>query len=59
MRTATIQRLRIDRLDEGEWLYRLLADIQEEVARYPSPRAVERIRGRLLTQIKVPTQAAA
>lgn len=59
MKTATEHKLDIDRLDDGDWLHRLLADIQEDVAGHPSPRAVERIRGRLLAEMKRPARAAA
>lgn len=46
-------------LDEGEWLRRLLADVHAEIARHPSPRAVARIRERLLAAIERPERAAA
>lgn len=59
MKTVARQRTRIDTLDEGEWLYRLLADIHEEIASHPSRQAIERIRDRLLTQIEAPAKAAA
>ena len=59
MRTATAEHTRVDRLQDGDWLYRLLGDIRDEVARRPSRRAVERIRGRLLAQMKTPARAAA
>lgn len=59
MRTAANQRTRLDRLADREWLSRLLTDIHEEVTSQPSPQAVERIRSRLLAQIRAPTQAAA
>jgi hypothetical protein len=59
MKTATKELVRIERPDEGEWLHRLLADIQTEISAQPSPTAVERIRDRLLAQIDRPTRAAA
>jgi hypothetical protein len=59
MKTATQKRARINQLDDGDWLYLLLANIHEEVANQPSPQAVERIRGRLLAQIQPPARVAA
>ena len=59
MTTATRQRTRIDRLHDGAWLYRLLADIRKEVGEQPSPVAVARIRSRLLAEMKAPEKAAA
>jgi len=59
MKVATENRMGIHRLDEGEWLCRLLADIQGQVIRQPSPQTVARIRRRLRAQIQAPTRAAA
>ena len=59
MTTATRKRTRIERLDEGDWLYPLLADAHQQLARQPSPQAVGRIRRRLLARIKAPVRAAA
>ena len=59
MKAVVEERTRVDQLDEGDWLQLLLADVHQEVARQPSPRAVERIRGRLLIEMKTPAQAAA
>lgn len=60
MRTGIKEAATIERLpDEAEWLHLLLADIQREIARQPSPSAVERIRSHLLSQLDRPTQAAA
>ena len=58
MKAATTQ-IRLDRLERGEWLNRLLADVQLEIARGPSPRAVERIRNQLLIDMSTPVKAAA
>ena len=59
MRTVTTRTARIGRPEEGEWLLRLLVDINREVARHPRPEAIKRIRGRLLDAIKPPARAAA
>lgn len=59
MTTATNKRTRIDRLDEGEWLSELLADVKAEVASNPKPQAIERMRDRLYAEIDAPTRAAA
>jgi hypothetical protein len=59
MTTATKKRTRIDRLDDGEWLSQLLADVRAEVASNPKPQAIERIRGRLNAEIDTPARAAA
>ena len=59
MTTATKKRTRIDRLDEGEWLIELLADVRAEVASYPKPQAIARIRERLYAEIETPARAAA
>ena len=48
-----------DRLDEGDWLYPLLAEAKQQVTRPPRPQAIGRIRRRLLAEIDAPTQAAA
>ncbi len=59
MATATQKHTRIDQLDEGEWLHRLLASAHQRVATHPSPQAIKRIRQRLAKQIKAPARAAA
>ncbi|MDP3766845.1 MAG: hypothetical protein Q8S13_02415 [Dehalococcoidia bacterium] len=59
MRTATTERTRIPQAHDGEWLYRLLGDIREEMASQPNARAIERMRGRVLAQLRQPAQAAA
>ena len=57
--TTAKKRTRIDRLDEGEWLSQLLADVRAEVASNPNPQAIERMRDRLYAEIDAPTRAAA
>lgn len=59
MVSGTEYRTPVEQLEQGEWLRLLLADVQRDVARHPSADAVERIRGRLLAQLRKPTRAAA
>ena len=60
MATASSKHTRIDQLDEGEWLHRLLAPAHERIATNPSPQAIQRIRARLLREIsKTPARKAA
>ena len=59
MTTDTKKRTRIDRLDEGDWLNELLADVRAEVASNPKPQAIDRIRARLYAEIDPPARAAA
>jgi hypothetical protein len=60
MAIASSKHTRIDQLDEGEWLHRLLAPAHQRVATHPSPQAIERIRARLLREIvKTPARQAA
>jgi len=59
MKTATKVVARIDSQDEGEWLQRLLADIQLEIAEQPTAGAVARMRGRLFAVIGRPERVAA
>ncbi len=59
MKAATKKHTRNGRSNGNEWLYRLLADIHQEVASQPTPQAVARIRRRLLTEIRPPARAAA
>ncbi|MCH8850182.1 MAG: hypothetical protein IIC89_05085 [Chloroflexi bacterium] len=58
MKAATTQ-IRLDRLERGEWLNRLLADVQQEIAREPSTLAVERMRNRLFAEMQTPVRLAA
>lgn len=58
MKAAT-QKTEIERLDDGAWVSELLAEIKTEVAAQPSADAIERIRSRLLAQIREPFEAAA
>jgi hypothetical protein len=59
MTTATKERVRLDRVDDGAWLSRLLDDIQTETALRPSASAVERMRNRILERMTDPVRAAA
>lgn len=59
MRTDIQEATRIDRMDNGDWLYRLLADVRQEVAERPSAGAIRRIRARLLAEMKPAVRAAA
>ena len=59
MKTATKQDTLSERLNDGDWLYRLLDDVRREIIREPSGLTVQRIRGRLLAQIETPAKAAA
>jgi hypothetical protein len=59
MRTFARRSARIARPGEGEWLHRLLVDINQEVAGQPRPEAIKRIRTHLLEAIKRPVKAAA
>ncbi len=59
MTTSRKQRNEGARQGEAEWLQQLLADIHTDVSRQPSAQAIERIRARLLTEIRAPVRAAA
>ena len=59
MRTETRDQARIDQLDRGEWLYRLLDDVRQEVTEQPKRAAIKRIRARLLVEMQRPERAAA
>lgn len=56
---ATTDQAQIERLDDGEWLNSLLADVHRELDHQPSPQAVSRIRSRLLSTISQPAKVAA
>ncbi len=56
---ATTNHAQVERLDDGEWLNNLLADVHRELDRQPSPQAIRRIRSRLLTTMGQPVKAAA
>ena len=47
MKTKDSNHTRIDQLDRGNWLYAMLGEAREDVARQPSPAAIKRIRARL------------
>ena len=59
MKAVAKKRPRIDRIDDSEWLLRLLTDVRSEIGRQPSPQAIARIRGRVMAQVKTPLRAAA
>jgi len=59
MKTVAKKQQRIDRVDDSEWLGRLLADVRSEIGRQPSPQAIARIRSRVMAQVKAPLRAAA
>ena len=59
MTTATKERVRLDRVDNGQWLSRLLTDVQTEIALQPSAIAIERMRGRIQERMKESVRAAA
>ncbi len=59
MRTIARRTARIGPPGEGEWLLRLLADINRDVASHPRPEAIKRMRTRLLETIRPPARAAA
>jgi hypothetical protein len=58
MTTQTVNRS-IEKIENGEWLSRLLDDIQKDILRQPTKRAVFRIRNRLFRQMDAPVRAAA
>lgn len=47
MKTEKRKPTRIDQLERGDWLYKMLDEAREDVARQPSPAAIKRIRARL------------
>jgi hypothetical protein len=57
--TATPERLHIDKMDNGRWLNRLLADVQTELALQPNETAIERMRVRLFEQMNDSARRAA
>ena len=60
MKTATKTKpAEIEYIDDGSWLRENLAGVRREVAKQPTPEAIGRMRGRLMAQLKRPTQAAA
>lgn len=57
--TATKQ-TNIHQLDKGKWLYDLLSDVREDVAKQPTDEAIGRIRARLQREMTGrPERAAA
>ena len=59
MKAVAKNRQQVDRMDDGVWLSRLLADVRSEMWRQPNPRAIARIRGRVMAQVRAPLRAAA
>ncbi|MCH8994692.1 MAG: hypothetical protein IH959_06940 [Chloroflexi bacterium] len=59
MKAVAKNRQQVDRMDDGVWLSRLLADVRSEMWRQPSPQAIARIRGRVMAQVRAPLRAAA
>jgi hypothetical protein len=59
MSNATQERVRLVRVDNGRWLNRLLADVHTEIALQPSAPVIERMRGKLLEEMRDPVRAAA
>ncbi len=60
MKTERSKPTRIDQLDPGTWLYTMLDEAREDVARQPGPAAIKRIRARLESDMdERSTQAAA
>ena len=46
-------------LDDGEWLYQLLAPVRERIREHPSPLAMLRVRQRIWSEITRKSLAAA
>jgi len=42
---------RIDQLEQGRWLYRMLGAVREDVAQQPTPAAIKRIESRLIEEM--------
>lgn len=59
MATDRRKRTRNDMLDEGDWLYPLVADGHKQIARQPKAKAIKRIRERLLDEIEEPARNVA
>ena len=51
---------RVDQFDQGKWLYRLLGDVRQDIAKQPSAAVIDRIRARLQDEMDSrPAKAAA
>lgn len=50
---------RIDKLDQGKWLYDLLGGVRQDVAKQPSTAVIDRIRARLQDEMDVRSAKAA
>lgn len=59
MKAVAKNRQQVDRMDDSAWLGCLLADIRSEIEGQPGPRAIARIRGRVMAQVRTPLRAAA
>ena len=59
MTTATKKRSRMSQQDNGEWLAKLLSDVQDQVARHPTDKAIARVRKRILSEMESSDRAAA
>ncbi len=59
MATDKRKRTRNIMLDEGDWLYPLVADGHKQIAPQPNPKAIKRIRQRLLAEIEEPVRNVA
>ncbi len=59
MATAIKEPMRLDRADKGEWLNRLLDDVQTDAAYQPSAIAVLRMRTRIFESMAEPENIAA
>lgn len=49
----------IEKINDSEWLFRLLADAREGLANEPTPEAIERIRSTLQAEMDRPDELAA
>lgn len=59
MTTATRDEVRSDRADKGEWLNRLLDEVETGVAFQPGAKAVLRMRTRIFENMAEPVKVAA
>ncbi len=60
MKSEESKPTRIDKLDQGKWLYSLLGDVRRDVAKQPSAAVIDRIRARLQIEMESrPAKAAA
>ena len=59
MAIAIREHVRLDRVDRGEWLVKLLEDVQTEAGYQPSASAVARMRAQITAGMTDQTKAAA